>query len=320
MKKEVREGNMVEDGVNDVLTKVLGKPEHGGRVRGQGSYVKQSVYFDLPRQKKARCMDEKIREGVEKYMAEETPKIIKERDDFWAAKIEKLKAELLANPGHCASPKVGSQQASCSQSKCEPGDIKEADTPETVKKQLYVENSEEKKSDNVGLDVDEAVEEVFEEVLEADNKVVREDDNGVEVVKEDANGVEVVKENKAEEEKVTGPGSSECQLAIGSLSNIVAYANIVEVPIVEGLDQTIHGVRVAEENARVSITRVIQSDAKIPFPVGDEIVNVQQAMGSFIAWPRDLIVEGKSSSTPVLSAPKVINRCLLYLLNISLYI
>lgn len=310
MKKEVLEGKMVEDGLNDVLTKVLGKPEHGGRVRGQGSNVRQSVYFDLPRKKKARCMDEMIREGVQKFMAEETPKIIKERDAYWAAEMEKLKAEFLAKAGHGASPNIFSQQASCSQSKSETGVIKELDTPKTVKKQLYGENDgavhEEKKSGNVVFDVEEVVEVIFE----ADNKVVSEHDTGV----------EVVKENKAEEEKVTGPGSSECQLAIGSLRNVVAYANIVEVPVVEGLEQTIHGVRLGEENARVSITRVIQSDATIPFPIGEEIVNVQQAMGTFIAWPRDLIVAGNSSSTPVLrtpvlSAPKVIKRCLIILIE-----
>lgn len=35
------------------------------------------------------------REGVQKYMAEETPRIISERDTFLAAEMEKLKAELL---------------------------------------------------------------------------------------------------------------------------------------------------------------------------------------------------------------------------------
>ena len=78
--------------VTDVLTMALGKPEHGGRVRGQGIHVKQSVYFDLPRQKKARTMDEKICERVQNFMAEETPKIIKARDAFWAAEMEKLRA------------------------------------------------------------------------------------------------------------------------------------------------------------------------------------------------------------------------------------
>ena len=39
-------------------------------------------------------MDEKILEKVQKFMAVETPKIIKEIDEYWAGEIEKLKAEL----------------------------------------------------------------------------------------------------------------------------------------------------------------------------------------------------------------------------------
>ena len=52
MKKKVEEGEVTEEGTNDVLTKVLGNSEHRGRVRGQGSYVKQSNYFNLSRQKR----------------------------------------------------------------------------------------------------------------------------------------------------------------------------------------------------------------------------------------------------------------------------
>ncbi|XP_074342783.1 uncharacterized protein LOC141680460 [Apium graveolens] len=64
LKKEVKEGTLKAEGVDDILTLALGKPEHGGRVRGQGVHVKQSIYFDLPRQKKAKTMDEKIQERV----------------------------------------------------------------------------------------------------------------------------------------------------------------------------------------------------------------------------------------------------------------
>lgn len=94
---------------------VIGSPEHAGRVRGQGSHVKQSVYFDLPRQKRARIIDERIREGVQKFMAEETLNIIQERDAFWAAQMEKFKAEYLAKVvGIVDSLNIGSQHVSCS--------------------------------------------------------------------------------------------------------------------------------------------------------------------------------------------------------------
>lgn len=83
MKKKVQDGEVVEEGNDDVLTKVLGNSEHRGRVRGQGSYVKQSMYFNLPRQKrKGRSIEEKIQEGIQKFMADETNRIIKKEMHF----------------------------------------------------------------------------------------------------------------------------------------------------------------------------------------------------------------------------------------------
>lgn len=280
-----------------MLTIALGKPEHGGRVRGQGTHVRQSVYFDLPRQKKAKTMDEKIREGVQKCMAEETSRIIRERDAFWAAEMQKLKAELLTNPvQHQASPNAASHQASCSQSKDGVVGVKILDTPESGAKILSVEEDgvvhKVKNIENLVVDL--------QAVFQRDSKVVGEDDNGR----------HADKKNTTLEVKVDASGCSVCQLAVGSLSNIVACAKIDEVPVLEGLEQTIHGVKLAEENARVSITQVIQGDAKIPFPIGDEIVTVQQAMGTFITWPRDLIVLGNNSTTRFLSAPKVRRGCI----------
>ncbi|MDV3191325.1 MAG: hypothetical protein Q8832_02730 [Candidatus Phytoplasma australasiaticum] len=47
-------------------------------------------------------------------MAEETPKIIKERDAFWAAEFEKYNVHSSKNGvQHDGSPKPNSQQASC---------------------------------------------------------------------------------------------------------------------------------------------------------------------------------------------------------------
>ncbi|XP_074351777.1 uncharacterized protein LOC141690921 [Apium graveolens] len=94
------------------------------------------------------------------------------------------------------------------------------------------------------------------------------------------------------------------KVAVGSLNNIVSFTKIDEVPVIDGHEQTIHGVRLGEKNARVLITQVIEGNAKIPFPIGDESVCVQKAMGTFIAWPRDLIAGGNNSTIHVFSAPK----------------
>ena len=64
MKKKVSDGEVTEDATDDVLTKVLGNSEHRGRAHCQGSHVKQSMYFHLPRQRKKRTIDERIQDGI----------------------------------------------------------------------------------------------------------------------------------------------------------------------------------------------------------------------------------------------------------------
>ncbi|XP_074327418.1 uncharacterized protein LOC141665338 [Apium graveolens] len=89
------------------------------------------------------------------------------------------------------------------------------------------------------------------------------------------------------------------------MSNIIDCATIDEVRVPEGYEKTIYGVSLGEKNAKVSITKVIQGDAKIPFPIGDKILTVQEAMGTFIAWPRKMIIARNNSSTShVLAAKK----------------
>ena len=100
----------------------------------------------------------------------------------------------------------------------------------------------------------------FVEDVEQDNRVVLEDDEG---------GYE----KKDKGTVMTGDASQShvAKLVVGSLSNIIATGKIDEVPAVEGHEQTIHGVRLGGEN------QVIDGrSAKIPFPVGDEIMTVHQ--------------------------------------------
>jgi len=99
----------------------------------------------------------------------------------------------------------------------------------------------------------------FVEDVEQDNRVVLEDDEGG-YEKKDKGGV------------MTGDASQShvAKLVVGSLSNISATGKIDEVLAVEGHEQAIHGVRLGGEN------QVIDGrSAKIPFPVGDEIMTVQ---------------------------------------------
>ncbi|KAL6554671.1 hypothetical protein OROHE_007410 [Orobanche hederae] len=45
-----------------------------------------------------------------------------------------------------------------------------------------------------------------------------------------------------------------------------------------------------EGNVRVSVSFPTQENAKVPFPVSDEIVTVRQACGSWVAWLEELVI------------------------------
>ena len=53
---------------------------------------------------------------------------------------------------------------------------------------------------------------------------------------------------------------------------------------------TCHGIPLGDENMRVSIYAAIEEKALIPIPVIDEIHTVKQAMGSWVMWPKNLII------------------------------
>ena len=52
LKKQASEGSLTTVGSTDVLTLALKKPEHPGRVRGVGGFVRPDVVFDLPIKRK----------------------------------------------------------------------------------------------------------------------------------------------------------------------------------------------------------------------------------------------------------------------------
>ena len=79
-------------------------------------------------------------------------------------------------------------------------------------------------------------------------------------------------------------------MALESVDNIVAYGLILEVDV-DPSQQLIHGKPLGEDNLRVSIIRAVVGDAKLPFPItGDDIVTVNNAVGSIVAWPKNLVV------------------------------
>lgn len=296
MKKRVRDGEVSVEGTDDVLTKVLGNPENRGRVRGQGTYVKQSTYFNLPRKKKTgKSMDERIQEGIKKYMKEESERIVRERDSFWSAEIEKLKSALCEKKNDSeGSPNIGSQQASCSKG------IKELQLPGAKKRLNLLEGDyilPEGDQENGKVDVEENNEKVVEGG-ERTEKIV----DVVEKMEEAVEGVHLEDDQELVVNlcvEVEDDNDTEWGLAINSPNNIVAHATV------DTKSQILHGKPLTKENARVSITRVIQGSEKIPFPIQDEIITVEQAIGTYIAWPKDLITELKKTTARQNGSTKV---------------
>ena len=78
-----------------------------------------------------------------------------------------------------------------------------------------------------------------------------------------------------------------CKLAIGTLNNIVAHGLVI---VNEIGDAKIHGSPLGDKNYRVAITLAKKKEALIPIPVGDEIHTVGEALGGYVAWPKQFVL------------------------------
>ena len=76
-------------------------------------------------------------------------------------------------------------------------------------------------------------------------------------------------------------------MAVDTIENKVAFGLLFDD---EGMNKLVHGVPMQPGHARVSVDGPIKGDALIPIPVLGEIETVDQAVGSHVSWPRDLII------------------------------
>ncbi|KAL6219919.1 hypothetical protein ACLB2K_007677 [Fragaria x ananassa] len=76
-------------------------------------------------------------------------------------------------------------------------------------------------------------------------------------------------------------------LALGLLDNIVATGTSMKT---DDPDQLCHGYPLGDQNVSVLIEIAKQEYARVPFPLGDDIKTVRQAMESWIAWPENLVI------------------------------
>jgi hypothetical protein len=67
---------------------------------------------------------------------------------------------------------------------------------------------------------------------------------------------------------------------------VVAKANVYDV----GHGQMLHNKPIGADNVKVSICVPIVPNAAIPFPLED-IAYVSDAVGTFIAWPKRLVIK-----------------------------
>ncbi|XP_062027082.1 uncharacterized protein LOC133743232 [Rosa rugosa] len=305
LKKREAEGEITTSGSDDVLTIALGNPEHHGRVRGVGGTVKPAAYFQLPKRQR-NIVEETVRSSVKKILEENDCLIAKERAKweeerdrqlaeeraYWSEKIARIEAKIDGKELAVDTPKsatlvneVGSGQGSCSR----PGEKGVNYNGETeiviaAKKKLDLRD-----------DVNNIVPEK-ELVYAIDEKA-----KPTAVLEEKSRGVFAVPRARVNDAEVSLLGQNECKLAIDSVENIVAIGTIINVDL-ETNQQTIHGVSLGEENVRVSIIRTLVHEALLPFPIKDEIVTVKDAIGTCVAWPKNLVI------TPAAEAKKKLKR------------
>lgn len=76
-------------------------------------------------------------------------------------------------------------------------------------------------------------------------------------------------------------------MAADSIDNKVAFG--VAFPGKANLNSSIHGRVMPPGCVRVSVEGFIKEEALIPVLVPGEIETVEQAVGSYVAWPEELI-------------------------------
>ena len=72
-----------------------------------------------------------------------------------------------------------------------------------------------------------------------------------------------------------------------TIENKVAFGTIFDDD--DSVNVSVHGVPLKPGHVRVSVDGHIQPDALVPVPVPGEIEQVREAVGSHVAWPRNLI-------------------------------
>ncbi|KAL6125644.1 hypothetical protein ACLB2K_073699 [Fragaria x ananassa] len=291
LKKQESEGSLTTVGSTDVLTLALKKPEHPGRVSGVGGFVRPDVVFDLPIKRKRGGGSQETRKSIrlileeeqEEFMAEqkakweeETEKRIQKLDEKWKAKFESLLGRLQSTGVQIPTPVTPVNELNSGNGSCNPNFEKVQMVTE-----INAELSSVKK--RLNLDAEKFVEDAIDPHEVPDPKQNEETTMDLDEVTDFApKAANYITLDLTCDE-------NECRLAVDTVENIVAIEKVIDVGG-ESSNQLLHDVPLGENNVRVSVIRAIEGDALVPIPVRDEILTVDDAVGSCVAWPKDLVV------------------------------
>ena len=135
LKNQASEGSLTTLGSTDVLTLALKKPEHPGRVRGVGGFVRPDVIFDLPIKPKRGGGSQATRKSIrlileeeqEEFMGEqkakweeESEKRIQKLDEKWKAQFESLLGRLQSTGVQIPAPVTPVNELNSGNGSCNP--------------------------------------------------------------------------------------------------------------------------------------------------------------------------------------------------------
>ncbi|KAF5195085.1 hypothetical protein FRX31_015326 [Thalictrum thalictroides] len=257
--KQKKDGNLVIQVNDDILTLALGTPEHSGRVRAAGPFVTPAAYFNHPKRNSRKNVSE-----LQQKVNEQADKILEVNQ-----MIQELQAEYDVVPPQGLPILPSSENTVIPSSENTVSSTNNSDSRKHLTTPL-VETRSCGSQDWSGCPNDDYHLESETDCQSMDKRNTKSD-------------LPPVKLNSR-----IGK-SKQCRLAVDLKANIVAHGTVFER--VE-LNEKVHSVPLGEANTRVAVEYAISPNALLPVPVIGEMTMVKDAIGSCVAWPKDFVLTG----------------------------
>lgn len=79
-----------------------------------------------------------------------------------------------------------------------------------------------------------------------------------------------------------------CKLVLKTDDNVVAHGKVIVINSTS--PPMLHGKPLRNDCDRVSISKAIKPAEKLPYPIGDHIVRVEDAIDTMVAWPKKYVI------------------------------